>query len=104
MFGTQDTNALVGRTLEELDDDATSTTYDEVMYNFIDYIVNVTMACQEATIYDAIDHMFSDEFHDEFRMYINNYFARFHGSKEPPAKIVIIPREQLDAMIAEAGY
>ena len=79
MFGTQDTDALVKRTIEELDDDSTSTTYDEVMMNFIDYITRTIMAAQDVPIQYAIDHMDSDEFKDELHMYIGLYFGRFYG-------------------------
>lgn len=98
MFGTN-TQELIDRTLEELEDDATSTTYDEVMFNFIDYITHVFMASQDASIYDAINHMHSDEFHDEFTMYIENYSARFCKPKYSHDDLVIIPREQLDELI-----
>lgn len=106
MFGTQDTNALVNRTLEELEDDSTSTTYDEVMFNFIDYIVQVFMASQDASIYDAIGHMHSDEFHDEFYMYVENYFTRFHSPKYhkySPNDLVWMDKEQLNKLIEASG-
>ena len=79
MFGTQDTDALVKMTLQELEDDSTSTTYDEVMMNFIDYITKVTMAAQDVPIQYAVDHMDSDEFQDELHMYIQIFFSRFYG-------------------------
>lgn len=79
MFGTQDTDTLVKRTLKELEDDAISTTYDEVMFDFIDYITKVTMAAQDVPIQYAIDYMDSDEFQDELHMYIKLFFGRFYG-------------------------
>lgn len=78
MFGNNN-QKLIDRTLEELGDDATSTTYDEVMFDFIDYITHIFIACQDASIHDAINYMNSDEFHDEFTFYIENYFCRFYG-------------------------
>lgn len=78
MFGTNN-QELIDRTLEELDDDATSTTYDEVMFDFIDYITRTTMAAQDVPIQYAIDYMDSDEFKDELHMYIRLFFGRFYG-------------------------
>lgn len=98
MFGTNN-QELIDRTLEEFEDDATSTTYDEVMFNFIDYITHVFMASQDASIHDAIRHMNSDEFHDEFTMYIENYFCRFYGAKYSSNDIVWMSKEQLDRLI-----
>lgn len=98
MFGTNN-QELINRTLEELEDDATSTTYDEVMLDFINYITHVFMASQDASIYDAIDYMHSDEFHDDFVMHIENYSARFIKPKYSLDDLVIIPREQLDKLI-----
>lgn len=102
MFGTN-TQELIDRTLEELEDDATSTTYDEVMFDFIDYITHIFMASQDASIHDAINHMKSDEFHDEFHMYIENYFCRFYGTKYSPNDIVWMSKEQLDRLIKAAN-
>lgn len=96
MFGTQDTDTLVKRTLKELEDDSTSTTYDEVMMNFIDYITRTIMAAQDVPIQYAIDHMDSDEFQDELHMYIENYFGRFCKPKHLLDDLVWAPKEQLD--------
>ena len=99
MFGIQDTDALVKRTLEELEDDSTSTTYDEVMSNFIDYIIQIFMTCQDASIYDAINYIGSDEFHDEFNYYIENYFGRFYGSMCSFKNNVRMNKEHLDESV-----
>ena len=79
MFGTQNTDLLVKSTIEELEHDSGSTTYDEVMFNFIDYITNFFMVDRDTSIYDAIDYMDSDEFKDVLHMYIKLYFSRFYG-------------------------
>ena len=79
MFGTQNTDLLVTSTIEELEYDSVSTTYDEVMFNFIDYITHLIMVDQDVPIQYAIDYMDSDEFKDELHMYITMYFSRFYG-------------------------
>ena len=79
MFGTQNTDLLVKSTIEELEHDTGSTTYDEVMFNFIDYITHLIMVDQDVPIQYAIDYMDSDEFRDELHMYIMMYFSRFYG-------------------------
>ena len=103
MFGTQDTDALVKRTIEEFDDDSISTTYDDVMFNFIDYITHLIMVDQDASIYDAIDYMHSDEFHDEFSYYIDNYFGRFYGSMCSFKNKVRMNEEHLDELLRKAN-
>lgn len=99
MFGTQNTDLLVKSTIEELEYDSVSTTYDEVMFNFIDYITHFIMVDQDASIYDAINYMNSDEFHDELYMYIENYFCRFYGSRRSFKGLVWMNKEQLDELV-----
>ena len=99
MFGTQDTDLLVKSTIEELEYDSVSTTYDEVMFNFIDYITHLIMVDQDASIYDAINYIGSDEFHDEFNYYIENYFGRFYGSMCSFKNKIRMNKEHLDKSV-----
>lgn len=94
---------LVKRTLKELVDDSISTTYDDTMFNFIEYIIKVNMAAQDVSFIEAFRHMKSDDFHDEFNMYLENYFGMYHKPKYSPDDFVWIPKEQLDELLKAAG-
>ena len=96
MFNNQ---KLIDRTLEEIENDEISTTYDEVLEGFIDYIIKLNMACNDMTFLEAFDHMNSDDFKDEFSMYMDFYLAKHHKPKYSPDDLVIIPREQLDQLV-----
>ena len=43
------------------------------------------------------------QLHDEFNMYLENYFGMYHKPKYSPDDLVWIPKEQLDELLKAAG-
>ena len=103
MFGTQDTDLLVKRTIEELDDSSASPTYDNVMYDFIDYHVKVLQQGSGLFLIDAIDYLKSDEMRGEFEYQVEVYAKMHIKPKYSPDDVVIISREQLDELLRKAN-
>lgn len=78
MFNDQE---LIDRTIEELDDSSTSPTYDNVMFDFIDYHVKVLQKGSGLYLIDAIDYLKSDEMRDEFEYHIEQYAKMQHQAQ-----------------------
>lgn len=75
-FGYQATDLLVRRTLKELEDDPTSSTYDRVMFDFISYMAQVYSPTMDMWDDELNEYFKSDEFHDMINLYVDLYFGR----------------------------
>lgn len=76
-FGYQATDLLVRRTLNELEDDSTSSTYDHVMFDFIDYMAQIYSPMMDMRDDELNEFFKSDEFHDMISLYVDLYFGRY---------------------------
>lgn len=93
---------------DELEEEATSPTLDNLLMEFIRLNMEVYMDCNGgATIYDAISYIKSDEFNNTLDYYkekvISQVIRENGGPKYSPNDLVWIPKEQLDELLKAAG-
>jgi len=107
-FNIANNDKIRGIIWEELDDEATSPTMDNLIEEFIRLNINIYMDCNGgSTIYDGISYIKSDEFNDMLDFYkervISQIIEENGGPKYSPDDLVWIPKEQLDELIKAAG-
>lgn len=102
MFGKK-IESQVTKTLEEFEEWGFSDTYDGIILDFIDYMVEVIRGGFGTDFLDAYDYLKSDDMKMELDYYMEMYLDMAHKPKYSPDDLVTIPKEQLDKLIKAAN-